>query len=1041
MFDNSGHFLAKHLMDDFFLFNAPKKFFDAFVDALKSRRKWFCQGCRKFWARGANDNQKCNCGTENHLKKVSFRDLDVNKETHIRSIESVEYPGRNPGPIDFSVDATNDDVAIEDCHEWEYRPFSENNKVFQEIRYVGTSGTINGIPQRLAKQAIKPFIKLLKNVVSNPSNMDYHAALEQFPLLILGKIEWVGTSDRKTNQKFQQSKNYESLRSYKEGPGAIRSMWQDLLEKTHKFNLENKVAKPKPGKSGTAQKGENHKRCLKFLNEGFIGKACASLLSGGVADIHNDSTLLTIKSKFPSRPPASIVKDPPPALQVTQKAVKDALLSFPRASAGSVDGLKPQHLQDFYRFASEVDQEEFLGALTQFVNAALAGSFPSEYAEFFASANVIPLIKNNGDLRPIAIGSTMRRLIAKGAFRAILPEAMAFLSPFQTGVGIKGGCEATVHAFKRTVDQYIDNPQYVAGLADAVNAFNLVERQKFLDCVLDNFPGLYRFVAYSYAQPSKMYLGYSSFFCSAGVQQGDPLGPFLFCLAIHSLINKINSECPNLNFVAYYLDDGTFFGTIDEVKKALDILLLHGPEHGIVLNHDKTEIYCPGANALSEEDKRALFEKIPLFKWTTRGVKLLGGLIGTDEFIQEQTNLKIDKVQTLLDCILELKDPHVQLTLIRNCASSYKIGYLLRVCDSSSYREQLRRFDDLVTTALNSTLDTNLTKLERDVMGFKPSKGGLGLPSASSIAGALYIASRAQTGSIQASLLGLQIQFDLISLEELLEDLTITHKLEVALKLEDLDCPNPQSNLCNILDLSRINGTMNKLGPRQQKLFKARQSNEFVQWFNALPSRSLRQHIMPIQFRTAVKFQFGLKINESEEPCNCCTGTMDRYGAHGTLCGMSGGLTARHDKTRDAILELVRQSGYACEKERKELLDDGTDKRPADVFIQGWSLDQALALDVAVVNGADPNAIEKKEHEKKRKYLLACSENDLIFTPFVIDSFGRMGKSACQFIRKLSFKFAEKMIMEVAKAQSKLKLKVVQTMIREQSAQVIARKT
>ena len=94
----------------------------------------------------------------------------------------------------------------------------------------------------------------------------------------------------------------------------------------------------------------------------------------------------------------------------------------------------------------------------------------------------------------------------------------------------------------------------------------------------------------------------------------------------------------------------------------------------------------------------------------------------------------------------------------------------------------------------------------------------------------------------------------------------------------------------------------------------------------------------------------------------------------------------------------------------------------------------------AVVNGADPNAIEKKEHEKKRKYLLACSENDLIFTPFVIDSFGRMGKSACQFIRKLSFKFAEKMIMEVAKAQSKLKLKVVQTMIREQSAQVIARK-
>jgi predicted transcriptional regulator of viral defense system len=80
----------------------------------------------------------------------------------------------------------------------------------------------------------------------------------------------------------------------------------------------------------------------------------------------------------------------------------------------------------------------------------------------------------------------MRRLIAKAAFRAVLPEAMAFLSPYQTGVGVKGGCEAIVHAVQRTVDQCVDDPEYAAGLADAVNAFNLVKRQKFLDCVLEN---------------------------------------------------------------------------------------------------------------------------------------------------------------------------------------------------------------------------------------------------------------------------------------------------------------------------------------------------------------------------------------------------------------------------------------------------------------------------------------------------------------------------------------------------------------------------
>jgi hypothetical protein len=198
--------------------------------------------------------------------------------------------------------------------------------------------------------------------------------------------------------------------------------------------------------------------------------------------------------------------------------------------------------------------------------------------------------------------------------------------------------------------------------------------------------------------------------------------------------------------------------------------------------------------------------------------------------------------------------------------------------------------------------------------------------------------------------------------------------------------------------------------------------------------------MMPIQFRTAIKFQFGLKLGESEDSCESCGGSMDYFGAHGTLCGTGGGLTARHDKTRDAILEVVRQSGYACERERKELLDDGTDKRPADVYISSWSLDQALALDVAVVNGADPSAISKKEHEKNRKYLLHCSNNDLEFSPFVIDSFGRMGKAANLFIRKLSFKYAEKMTMDVSAARSRLKLKIVQTMIREQSAQILARR-
>ena len=57
------------------------------------------------------------------------------------------------------------------------------------------------------------------------------------------------------------------------------------------------------------------------------------------------------------------------------------------------------------------------------------------------------------------------------------------------------------------------------------------------------------------------------FFCAdhilesaEGVQQGDPLGPLLFCFTIQSLILKLQSE-----FSVFYLDDGTIGGSVKDV--------------------------------------------------------------------------------------------------------------------------------------------------------------------------------------------------------------------------------------------------------------------------------------------------------------------------------------------------------------------------------------------------------------------------------------------------------------------------------------------
>jgi hypothetical protein len=59
-------------------------------------------------------------------------------------------------------------------------------------------------------------------------------------------------------------------------------------------------------------------------------------------------------------------------------------------------------------------------------------------------------------------------------------------------------------------------------------------------------------------------------------------------------------------------------------------------------------------------------------------------------------------------------------------------------------------------------------------------------------------------------------------------------------------------------------------------------------------------------------------------------------------------------------------------------------------------------VDVAVVGGGAPNGIKNKEIEKRRKYPMDCANNDVLFDPFVLDSFGRIGSCDVKILRKLS---------------------------------------
>ena len=92
---------------------------------------------------------------------------------------------------------------------------------------------------------------------------------------------------------------------------------------------------------------------------------------------------------------------------------------------------------------------------------------------------------------------------------------------------------------------------------DFANAFNCVERQAFLDQCSSHFPGLSQWAEWCYSRPSQLYFGSDTISSERGVQQGDPLGPLLFALALQPLLLQLNNGFSNqgLELAYSYLDD------------------------------------------------------------------------------------------------------------------------------------------------------------------------------------------------------------------------------------------------------------------------------------------------------------------------------------------------------------------------------------------------------------------------------------------------------------------------------------------------------
>ena len=404
------------------------------------------------------------------------------------------------------------------------------------------------------------------------------------------------------------------------------------------------------------------KRVSEKLEEGDF-KAAVRLAS-------SDDTLApmseaTFQARHPSPHPDSEISPIDEELNtfmtVSEEEVSRGISSFKEGSAGGPDGLRPQHLKDTVSVASSA--QVLLPALTAFVQLVLEGRTPTFVRPYFFGANLTAIHKSNGGVRPIAVGCTLRRLVAKVAGGKIMEEMGELLAPRQLGYGVGGGSEAAVHAARIYLHDL--GPDKAVLKLDFRNAFNTIHRDKMLSAVMEHAPSLHPFLHSAYSSPSSLFWSDKIIQLAEGVQQGDPLGPPLFCLCVHHMSTLLQSE---LSF--FYLDDCTLGGDVVDLSHDLEIVERIGAAMGLHLNNEKSEIIC-ACPATTTSIQHLLPEAKVV---SPNEATLLGSSIGDTSSITDILRTKT----TMLKRMLHHLSTHDAVLLLKHSFALPKLLYNLR---------------------------------------------------------------------------------------------------------------------------------------------------------------------------------------------------------------------------------------------------------------------------------------------------------------------------------------------------------------------------
>ena len=920
---------------------------------------------------------------------------------------------RKPGPTD-SANSAVAPLQQQQSQEDPIVPFSlqpgpdEFDSALPDVETVlkAPVTTLLHIPKHLRPQWNSLMTKLLVDFLTTKSRRSFQLLL-MAPKCLLGPLPRSGTKHAK------QAASILSGRFSRWEQGDLQALWQESTKKRSGKNQHQQNERKMEDLSEFVDPKLN-RAITRAVSEGAYSKGI-SLLSGEsrLAEV-NEDTVAKLHLLHPSGcsiPVSSSYVDPFAVDNLKIKHVLKALRSFKPLSAPGPSGLRPSHLLEALDVPTLGPKNSFKEALRQWILLCARGELPTWSGPWIAAARLIPLLKASGGIRPVAVGEVLRRLTSKVLQRSFSTRLTGALAPLQLGVGVRGATEQIARKLRRIL---IANPGAFVLQIDLSNAFNSVDRSKVQEGLRSQLPELLPWFELTHSQPSPLFCQDQVLVSQQGTQQGDPLGPAFFALAIHPVISAIDT---GLLWEAWYHDDGILVGDESAVLAALASVGEHLLRMGLRVNLSKCTLWSPQGMLRSEGP-------VAVSDWSTPHV-VLGTPFGSAAAEQQFLESVHRKHERLLQRLSQLPDTQIAVSLLRYCLGAQKVNHLLRVM----WSERASTFVTATAVGIRRALEGILGRSLPDAAWLQSClpirHGGLGIQnpalthSAAFLASALaeYSGAFSTTWEETSPCAEFWDVVDSLS-NQLVEDTTLAQwQVEHILPPREhiLEAKFHEQRVWSDKVHLRLKQELTTSLPLRDQVRLRDQSEEHAGgWLSVVPNDNLGSRFAKGEYQLLVEFHLGLPLlpdSAAGHPCDKCGQPMDVFGDHFLTCRHSG-LWRRHNFPRDVLSDIATSAGLRCQT---EACVQGK-ARPADVLVYEWDSGRDLAVDLTVrhplaASGQwDPrkSQLADAEEEKNRKYLAVCNDEGMDFTPAGISTFGAFGSQGRSFLSKLFNRYAKR---------------------------------